>query len=54
MSSFENENENVIVNVNEKSLNNDDKIESRAPFDEYSVFEFEHDRKLNIIYNFKQ
>jgi hypothetical protein len=55
MSSFENENENVNVNVNVNvNLNNDDKIESRAPFDEYSVFEFEHDRQLNIIYNFKQ
>lgn len=35
-------------------FNSDDKIESRAPFDDYSLFEIEHDRRLAIIYNFKQ
>ena len=35
-------------------FNGDDKIESRASFDEYSLFEIEHDRRLGIIYNFKQ
>ena len=35
-------------------FNSDDKIESRASFDEYSLFEIEHDRQLAIIYNFKQ
>jgi hypothetical protein len=43
----------ILDNENE-IFNNDDKIEPRASFDEYSLFEIEHDRQLNIIYNFKQ
>lgn len=35
-------------------FDNDDELESRAPFDDYSLFEIEHDRRLAIIYNFKQ
>jgi hypothetical protein len=49
MANFENENE-----TETEKIFNDDKIESRALFDEYSLFEVEHDRQLGIIYNFKE
>jgi hypothetical protein len=45
MSTFEND---IEIFQDEKTDTN-----SKAPFDEYTLFEIEHDRQLGVIYNFK-